>query len=378
MLSARSASLPLTAIGLTLTFKVDAPRGWSSRWQQTKKGAPLHSMLMFVLGASYATRNTLNRVQRGLAIGRRSTGKEKLALVDGSFCLYQCFYATIDHGLQNQRGEPTGAVYGFMHQMEKLQQVLQPSHFAVMLDEKTSSSSRKRDWPTYKRNRECPPDLITQFVKAKSACRALHIPCQSHSDFEADDLIATYARDAASDDCRVSIVSADKDLTQLASPLIHIHNNLQEPLRHMDEQKLQARWGVSPNQMVDLLALVGDAVDGVPGVPGIGKVKAAALLNRYVNLDEILEAARKGTIDVRGIGPKLREQLVIHGERALEMRKIVTLQSIPDDKKKKWRKDFEVRKRDKSWLEDAENFCKNEDMSQFARRLRENQPRGDS
>jgi len=362
MLATRSASLPLTVIGhLPLTPEADDTRRWSrgrrSQWRQTieTEKVSLQRILFFVVSIPYATRHTLHCAQRGSAVRRRSTGNDTLVLIDGSFCLYQSFHATVGRKLQNQCVEPTLAIHVFRRQLDKFLRVLQPSHFAVMFDEETSSLLRRRDLPTYKCHRKCPHELIPQFAKARDVCDALQWPCASHRDFEADDLIATFARDAAKNHCHVSIVSADKDLTQLASPFIHIHNNPQNPQDNMNHEGVRARWGVRPEQMVDLLALVGDVADAVPGVPGIGKVKAAALLNQYKNLDEILAAATAGTIKVRGIGPKLLSMLREHGERAKQMRKIVKLQSIPDSPKfnaAKWRKDFKVRKRDDSWHEE--------------------------
>jgi len=346
MLAEKLVSLPFTAIGnLPLGSRAVEARRCSKvriQWQQAngKDEASMQRMLVLAVGVLSTGRHTLHRVQQGLAARRCSSGRDTLALIDGSYCLYQSFYA-----MRNRGGE---AVDGFKRQLQKLRRVLQPSHFAVMLDETTSSSEnliRQGLLPTYKRHRQRPPDLITQFAKAKIACEALRVPWMSQERFEADDLIATYARDAAKRHCRVSIVSADKDLTQLMDdPLISIHNNLQDPLYQINREAVQTRWRVRPEQMIDLLALVGDAPDGVPGVPGIGKVKAAALLGQYENLDNIVERAVAGTVQVKGIGPKLQSMLKEHGDRALNMREVIKLQSVEKHIQgfNRWHTDFKV------------------------------------
>jgi len=181
----------------------------------------------------------------------------------------------------------------------------------------------------------------------------------------------TYAKDAEKDKCEVSIMSNDKDLAQAASKLIYIHNNAKDPTFRMSPEDVKARWGVKPVQMIDFLALVGDAADGIPGVPGIGKVKAANLLVKYENLEKILDHARVGSLNVHGIGPKLLLMLREHGDRAMEMRKLVKLQRM-EKGKKNWQKDFSVRD-EEVWKERAKDFCRKENLHHLQRELEESE-----
>jgi len=287
-------------------------------------------------------------------------------LVDGHYCLYAAFYSTLGHDLTNSRGEPTGALVGFMSTIHRLQRDFQPSHFAVMMDT-AAQSERKKAYPAYKSNRSCPSDLMGQFSKARDACEAMSVPWKAVDGYEADDLIATYATEAAKD-CSVSIVSPDKDLMQLASREIHIHSNLQDFNNYMDNNAVEARWGVRPSQMGDLLALTGDASDNLPGVPGIGMKKAAQLLGRHGNLAGIFEAARVGRLRVPGVGPKLTRSLLDNEELALEIRKLVELMNVPDLDATAWR-NFKAPQRDWRWLETAKAFLERENMTHMLERL---------
>jgi len=287
-------------------------------------------------------------------------------LVDGHFCLHQAYHATMQTGMSNLSGDPTWAVYGFVKQMLKLLRELEPSHFAVMMDDGLAGSERIKALPEYKQDRAAPSEsLLTQFKMAREACDAFGIPWKSRRPFEADDLIATYAWEACQD-CDVHIFSVDKDLAQLVGPRTWFHNNMQDVTQGLDASGVEASWGVRPEQLGDLLALVGDASDCIPGVPGIGKVKAAALLSKYGSLDRVVSAAcaaRPGEKTVLGVGPKLLASLQQYGERALQMRRnVVELCRVPGLDAAAFRTDFRVPERDLRWLESAQAFCTEQAM----------------
>jgi len=294
----------------------------------------------------------------------KEASSDRLMLVDGSWLLHASFYATYGANLCDENGELNGAVTGFLWPLLKIREKLKPSHFAVMLDEKGSSDARKKSCPGYKSHRTFPKELIGQFAKARDACEALELKVESSKHYEADDLIYTYAKDAADDECDVGIMSGDKDLTQAASFRISIHNNTLDPAVRMTPHDVKARWGVTPKQMVDFLALVGDSADCIPGVPGIGKVRAADLLKQYETLDKVIEAARAGNLNVAGIGPKSLSMLQEYGVQALDMRKVIQLRRIPKKKKSLWQ-DFKEPD-DEGWREHMQDFCKKERFHRLA------------
>lgn len=291
-------------------------------------------------------------------------------LVDGSFFLHSAFHAMYGQNLTNPKGEPSGAIYGFVNQLNRLQQVHRPSHFAVMLDT-PGQSERRKIWPTYKDNRgDTPDDLILQMKKVPEACYALGIPVQGVAGYEADDLIAAYAREASREDCDVKIVSVDKDLFQLASPKVKILTDVSQE-SWMDAEGLYEKWGVTPEQMGDLLALSGDSVDNIPGVPGIGYKRAADLLQKYGTLRGVFAAARKGAraLGVPGVGPKLTKNLVQSEDMALQMRRIVELLPVEGLDASDWRTRFRVPSRDPVWMQRAEAFLEKEGMTSLLSRL---------
>ncbi|CAK0796274.1 unnamed protein product, partial [Prorocentrum cordatum] len=216
----------------------------------------------------------------------------------------------------------------------------------------------------YKSDRrgKCSDELKEQFPMAREALEAFGIPWKSKAGYEADDLIATYAR-VASPKSDVRIVSHDKDLLQLVDDRIHVINSRTDGTRIMDPKHVRDRWGVDPEQMGDLLALSGDSSDSIPGVPGIGYRKAAALLQRYRDLSGVLRSAREGIIQVPGIGPKLQQNLRDFAQQAEKMREIVELQRVPGMDEDQWETDFALAKRNVKWLDHATNWCNRQGMS---------------
>ncbi|TGP58256.1 DNA polymerase I, partial [bacterium M00.F.Ca.ET.229.01.1.1] len=143
-----------------------------------------------------------------------------------------------------------------------------PTHFAVIFDY-SSKTFRNELYDLYKANRTAPPeDLVPQFGLIREATRAFNLPCIETEGFEADDIIATYARQAEAIGADVTIISSDKDLMQLVGPTVGMYDPMKD--RQIGIPEVIEKWGVPPEKMIDLQALTGDSVDNVPGVPGIG------------------------------------------------------------------------------------------------------------
>ena len=194
-----------------------------------------------------------------------------------------------------------------------------PTHFAVIFDY-SSKTFRNELYPEYKANRSAPPeDLIPQFGLIRQATRAFNLPCIEMEGFEADDLIATYARLACEAGGDTTIISSDKDLMQLVGATVGMYDPMKD--RQIGIPEVIEKWGVPPEKMIDLQALTGDSVDNVPGVPGIGPKTAAQLLEQFGDLDTLL--ARAGEIKQ----DKRRESIIDNADKARISRELVTLKN---------------------------------------------------
>ncbi|HMT80541.1 MAG TPA: DNA polymerase I [Azonexus sp.] len=225
-----------------------------------------------------------------------------LLLVDGSSYLYRAFHALPD--LRNKAGEPTGAIYGVLNMLRRLETDYKAEYKAVVFDAK--GKTFRDDWyPEYKAHRPpMPPDLVGQIEPLHAAIRAAGWPLLMVDGVEADDVIGTLATQAAVDGIKTLISTGDKDLTQLVSPLVSWYNTMSNEL--LDEAGVEAKFGVPPNKIVDYLALVGDTVDGVPGVAKCGPKTALKWLAQYGSLDEIVAHAD----EIGGVvGQNLRDHL---------------------------------------------------------------------
>ena len=166
---------------------------------------------------------------------------------------------------------------------------MEPKHVAVIFDV-ARTTFRNELSPEYKANRPDPPDdLIPQFELVRDATRAFNLDCIEAPGFEADDLIATYTRQALETEATVTIVSSDKDLMQLVSDRVRMYDSIKN--RYIGTKEVQEKFGVLPEKVVDVQALAGDSTDNVPGVPGIGIKTAAELINQYGDLDTLLARA---------------------------------------------------------------------------------------
>ncbi len=247
------------------------------------------------------------------------TQNKHLYLVDGSGYIFRAYHKLPP--LTDPEGTPVGAVYGFTTMLLKLQQDLNdqenPTHMAVIFDA-AKRSFRNDIYPDYKANRPEPPeDLIPQFPLTRDAVRALAIPCIELNGYEADDIIATYARRAARQGWKVTIVSSDKDLMQLVDADIDMLDTMAN--RHLKAEAVREKFGVGPEKVIEVQSLMGDSVDNVPGVPGIGPKTAAELIQAYGDLENLLAHAA----DIKQ--PKRRENLIQFADQARISKQLVTL-----------------------------------------------------
>ena len=225
-----------------------------------------------------------------------------LVLVDGSSYLYRAFHALPD--LRTSQGEPTGALRGVLAMLRRMVEDGKPDYFAVVFD--APGKTFRDDWyPEYKANRPpMPDDLVRQLEPLQELVRANGWPLLVVDGVEADDVIGTLAKAAKRDGIDTLISTSDKDLAQLVEPGVTCVNTMSNET--LDPEGVVAKFGVRPDQVLDLLALTGDAVDNVPGVPKVGPKTAAKWLAQYGSLDNIVAHAA----DIGGVvGENLRASL---------------------------------------------------------------------
>jgi DNA polymerase-1 len=246
--------------------------------------------------------------------------KHRLYLVDGSGYIFRAYHA-LPPLTRKSDGMPVGAVSGFCNMLSSLRDKAEHdeavSHMAVIFDA-GRTTFRSEIYPAYKANRaETPEDLIPQFAPIREATRAFGLPSIEKDGFEADDIIATYARLANEAGMEVCIVSSDKDLMQLVKDGVGMLDPMKD--RSIGAAEVMEKFGVTPDKVVDVQALAGDSTDNVPGVPGIGIKTAAELINAYGDLDTLL--ARAAEIKQ----PKRRETLLGNADKARISRDLVRL-----------------------------------------------------
>ena len=243
-----------------------------------------------------------------------------LYLVDGSSYIFRAYHRLPP--LTNRHGLNVGAVYGYTTMLWKLAESLHkeegPTHLAVIFDA-GSHTFRNDMYDQYKAQRPPPPpDLVPQFPLIRDATRAFSLPCIEEDGLEADDIIACYAKAALAAEWKVTIVSSDKDLMQLVEEgKLDLYDTMNE--RRIGRDYVIEKFGVPPEKLGDVLALMGDSVDNVPGVPGIGPKTAAQLIQDYGDLESVLAHAE----EIKK--PKLRQNLIEHAESARLSRRLVEL-----------------------------------------------------
>ncbi|CAK7192684.1 DNA polymerase I [Commensalibacter sp. Nvir] len=209
-----------------------------------------------------------------------------LILVDGSGFIFRAFHSI--PLMTDPQGTPVNAVYGFTNMMLKLIRERRASHMAVIFDA-GRKTFRNNIYPTYKAQRPPPPaELVPQFSLIREASQLLGLPTIEMTGWEADDLIASYAKAIVEEGGKCTIISSDKDLMQLINDHVYMQDPIKEKIISADT--VFEKFGVYPSKMISLQALMGDPVDNVPGVPGIGPKTAAALLNEYGELEDVLAA----------------------------------------------------------------------------------------
>lgn len=246
--------------------------------------------------------------------------RDHLYLVDGSSYIFRAYHA-LPPLTRKSDGLPVGAVSGFCNMLVKLCDDMnadgKPTHLAVIFDAK-GPNFRHELYDAYKANRGAPPeDLVPQFPLVRDAVRAFGIPSIELEGFEADDLIATYARAASAMGARVTIVSSDKDLMQLVDGRIDMLDTMKNNVIGPDE--VLEKFGVAPDKVIDVQSLAGDSVDNIPGVPGIGVKTAAQLIETFGDLDSLLARAEEIP------QPKRRQSLIDYADQARLSRELVTL-----------------------------------------------------
>ena len=244
-------------------------------------------------------------------------------LVDGSSYIFRAYHALPPLNRKSD-GLQVNAVLGFCNMLWKLLRDMpednRPTHLAIIFD-KSEITFRNKLYPDYKAHRPpAPDDLIPQFALIREAVRAFDLPCLEQVGFEADDLIATYARLAGERGATATIVSSDKDLMQLVTDKVMMYDTMKD--RRIGIPEVIEKFGVPPEKVVEVQALAGNSTDNVPGVPGIGVKTAAQLIIEYGDLEQLL--FRAGEIKQ----PKRREALIENAEKARISRQLVLL----DDK----------------------------------------------
>jgi len=244
-------------------------------------------------------------------------------LIDGSGYIFRAYYALPPLSRKSD-GLPTGAVSGFCSMLFKLLEdsrsddsTHRPTHFAVIFDA-ARKNFRNDIYSEYKANRsEAPEDLAPQFEYIRKSVEAFNLPSIELSNYEADDLIATYTKQIIKIGAKVTVISSDKDLMQLVSDKVRLYDPMKSKV--LGEKEVVEKFGVKPNQVIDVQSLAGDSSDNIPGVPGIGIKTASEPINKYKTLDVLLKKADEIPQNKR------RETLLANKDKALLSRQLVTL-----------------------------------------------------
>jgi DNA polymerase-1 len=250
-----------------------------------------------------------------------------LFLIDGHALAYRSYFAFIRNPLTNAKGENTSAVFGFARVILQILDKYSPDYLAVVFDS-GEETERHREYPEYKAHREAMPDeMESQLPWIIEVVEALGLRVIEEPGYEADDIIATLARQAASRSMDVRIVTGDKDFFQLLSDRIRIIRPTKGTSleQEIGPEYLDERFGLKPSQIIDLLALAGDASDNIPGIKGIGEKTALKLLHSFKSLDNILS-------NIEEIDQDRMRRIISEGaESAVLSRQLVTLMDIPLD-----------------------------------------------
>ena len=245
-----------------------------------------------------------------------------LTLIDGNSLLFRAYYG-VHSRLTRADGTPTGAVYGFFNMLLPILASAKPEDSFVCIFDASRISFRQDIFPEYKANRtETPEDLITQSYMVREGVSAMGMPVLCIPGVEADDVIATLARENCNSTDATRIITSDKDLMQLVSDCVFLYDGLKQ--REIREAQVFEKFGVGPAQVIDVQSLMGDSSDNVPGVPGIGPKKAAELINQFNNIDNLYQNLDKIPNE------RIRNLLKDNKEKAYISKQLVTLKTDVD------------------------------------------------
>jgi DNA polymerase-1 len=229
--------------------------------------------------------------------------EKKLYLIDGNSAIYRSYYA-IRH-LSNTKGFPTNAIFGFISILRKFIEKEKPHYLGIVFDVK-GPTVRHKAFKDYKAHRKpMPEDLVVQIPVIKKVIQALNIPFFEQENYEADDVLGSLAHQASKRNISSVIVTTDKDLFQLVDKLISVYNPIKDI--YLDEKKVKELFGVSPSQVIDVLALWGDQSDNIPGVPGIGEKTSKSLINQFGSLENLLK--KLDQIEKASVRDKIKQNL---------------------------------------------------------------------
>ncbi len=248
---------------------------------------------------------------------------QRAYLVDASIYVFRAYFSVPDNFV-DEDGYPANAVYGFARFICDFLEQVAPEHIGLAFDESLISSFRNDIYAPYKANREPPPpELKRQFTHCRAIAESLGIVCFSHERFEADDYIGTLHRQEKERGRQTTVVTSDKDLTQLLDDGDEWWDYARN--RRLDREGVFGKFGVWPHQIVDYLALTGDAVDNIPGVPGIGPKTASLLLGHFDTLDGLLERVDEVQfLSMRGAA-STHKKLTEHRDKALLSRQLTQI-----------------------------------------------------
>src|SRR5437879_4819174 len=254
------------------------------------------------------------------SLARAPKKGDHVFLVDGSSYIFRAYHA-LPPLTRKSDGLQVNAVLGFCNMLWKLLRDMkpqeQPTHLAVVFD-KSEKTFRTQMYSRYKANRPDPPDdLRPQFPLIREAVCAFDLPCLEQGGYEADDLIATYVREACEAGATAMIVASDKDLMQLVNDCVIMFDTMKD--RKIGRAEVVEKFGVPPDKVIEVQALIGDSTDNVPGVPGIGVKTAAQLIGEYGDLETLL--GRASEIKQQ----KRREVLIANADKARLSKTLVTL-----------------------------------------------------
>ena len=240
---------------------------------------------------------------------------KKLILIDGSGFIFRAYHSLPP--LTRKDGTPVGAVYGYVNMLSKLLEQMPATHIAVIFDA-ARKTFRNEIYPEYKAHRPpAPDDLVPQFALVRQATEAMNLPAIELKNYEADDIIATYAKHAKERQIETIIISSDKDLMQLIGEHVYMYDAMKN--KYIKAEQVFEKFGVLPDKVIEVQALIGDSSDNVPGIAGIGPKTAAELIGNYDTLENLLANAE----EIKQ--PKRRQSLIEQADMARLSKELVTL-----------------------------------------------------